>query len=55
GRVLDTYGYIGGGKDLKNSGCILGGSLSGPKARILLMIALENNLSDKALKELFVV
>lgn len=55
GRVLDTYGYIGGGKDLKKAGCILGGNLSGPKARILLMIALENKLSDEALKKLFIV
>lgn len=53
GRVLDTYGYIGGGKDLKRSGCILGGNLSGPKARLLLMIGLSNNLDDVALKALF--
>lgn len=53
GRVLDTYGYIGGGKDLKRAGCILGGNLSGPKARLLLMIGLSNNLDDVALNALF--
>ncbi len=53
GRVLDTYGYLGGGKDLVNSGCILGGNLNGQKARILLMIGLENGLSHDSLIQLF--
>ncbi|MFW5865430.1 MAG: asparaginase, partial [Candidatus Izemoplasmataceae bacterium] len=53
GRVLDTYGYLGGGKDLLNSGCILGGNLSGPKARLLLMIGLSNNLDDDAIRDIF--
>lgn len=53
GRVLDTYGYLGGGKDLIRSGCILGGHLSGPKARLLLMIALENGLDKQAITSLF--
>jgi len=53
GRVLDTYGYIGGGKDLVKNGCILGGNLSGPKARILLMIGLNNQLSHDQLIMLF--
>ena len=53
GRVLDTYGYIGGGKDLVKNGCILGGNLSGPKARILLMLALEDGLNHDQLLELF--
>jgi L-asparaginase len=43
GRVLDTYAYVGGGKDLTNRGCILGGSLNGQKARILLMLAISND------------
>jgi len=53
GRVLDTYGYIGGGKDLVKNGCILGGNLSGPKARILLMIGLKNGMGHTDLIALF--
>jgi L-asparaginase len=40
GRVLDTYGYEGAGKQLKRMGCILGGMLPSHKARIRLMAAL---------------
>ena len=40
GRVLDTYGYVGGGKDLRRRGVSLGGSLPGQKARIKLMVVL---------------
>jgi L-asparaginase len=40
GRVLDTYGYEGGGKQLKKMGAILGGMLPSHKARIKLMLAL---------------
>ncbi len=41
GRVLDTYGYEGAGKQLRNMGVILGGDLPGQKARIKLMLALS--------------
>ncbi len=41
GRVLDSYGYEGGGKMLRNLGTILGGDLNGQKARIKLMLALS--------------
>src|SRR5262249_8826502 len=37
GRVLDTYGYSGGGHEMRKMGVILGGYLSGQKARIKLM------------------
>lgn len=40
GRVLDTYGYEGGGKMLSNAGVIFGGDLTGQKAKIKLMLAL---------------
>jgi L-asparaginase len=40
GRVLDRYGYEGGGRELHRLGAIFGGDLSGPKARIKLMVAL---------------
>lgn len=29
GRVFDSYGYFGFGRDLKNFGCIFGGDLLG--------------------------
>lgn len=41
GRVLDTYGYEGAGKQLRLMGVILGGDLPGQKARIKLMLALN--------------
>ena len=53
GRVLDTYAYPGGGKDLTKRGCILGGSLNGQKARILLMLAISNNYTNDQIKDLF--
>ena len=40
GRVLDSYGYEGGGKHLRKLGVILGGNLPGQKVRIKLMLAL---------------
>jgi L-asparaginase len=40
GRVLDTYGYPGGGHELREMGCLFAGSLPGQKARIRLMLAL---------------
>ena len=53
GRVLDTYAYQGGGRDLTNIGCILGGSFNGQKARILLMLAISNNYSHEQIVKLF--
>lgn len=48
GRVLDSYGYEGGGKMLRDLGCIFGGNLNGQKARIKLMLALAStsNISE---------
>lgn len=48
GRVLDTYGYEGGGKHLRELGVIFGGNLPGQKVRIKLMLALglTQNLPD---------
>ena len=40
GRVLDVYGYAGSAKRQKESGVILGGEISGQKARIKLILAL---------------
>ncbi len=53
GRVLDTYAYTGGGKDLTNKGCILGGNLNGQKARILLMLAIANDFDFDDLVKLY--
>lgn len=55
GRVLDTYGYKGGGKDLRNLGAIFGGNLNGQKARIKLMLALGKTNSYDAIKQMFEV
>lgn len=48
GRVLDTYGYEGGGKHLRELGVIFGGNLPGQKIRIKLMLALglTNNMDE---------
>jgi len=55
GRVLDSYGYLGGGKNLTEMGCILAPSLNGQKARLLLMIALKKSNNVEYLKSLFTI
>lgn len=48
GRVLGTYGYEGGGKNLVDMGVIFGEHMPGQKARIKLMLALSasDNVED---------
>ncbi len=53
GRVLDTYGYEGGGKHLRSMGTILGGDLPGHKARIKLMLALAKTKDLEEIRKLF--
>lgn len=53
GRVLDIYGYEGAVKPLKAMGVILGGEISGQKARIKLMLALGITRDHKKLAEYF--
>ena len=53
GRVLDSYGYEGGGKTLRNMGVIFGDDLCGQKARIKLMLALGENKDLDRIKEIF--
>ena len=54
GSVEPVYGDEGGGKTLQKSGCILAGNLKGPKARLLLMLALAYYGNDKdKLAEMF--
>jgi len=53
GGVWPIYAYSGGGADLAQKGVILGGRLSGPKARILLMVALGATRSLKRIRQIF--
>ncbi|MGL4730456.1 MAG: asparaginase [Clostridium sp.] len=53
GRVLDSYGYEGGGKDLRNAGVIFADSMPGQKARIKLIIALGKTRNVDEIREIF--
>lgn len=53
GRVLDSYGYEGGGRTLKNAGAIFGFNLNGQKARIKLMLALGRGESLESIRTMF--
>lgn len=53
GRVSGIYGYKGGGSDLKNRGVILGQEVSGPKARIKLMVVLGKTKEMNRIKNYF--
>lgn len=53
GRVLDTYGYSGGGKNLRNAGAIFGDNLPGQKARIKLMLILSITNDINTIREIF--
>ena len=53
GRVFDSYGYLGSGRDLRNLGCIFGGDLPGQKARIKLMLALGKTDDLNEIKDFF--
>lgn len=53
GRVLDSYGYPGGGKTLRKLGVIYGDNLPGQKARIKLMLALSKTKDLNEIKKIF--
>ncbi|MGO4888152.1 asparaginase [Anaerobacillus sp. MEB173] len=53
GIVQDTYGYEGGGKQLKDMGIIFSNGLNGQKARLKLMVTLEQTNEQAKLQELF--
>jgi L-asparaginase len=53
GRVLPVYGYIGGGKTLKDAGAIFADNLPPQKARLLLMLGLQTTSKAGALQKLF--
>lgn len=53
GRVLGVHSYEGSAKALSNLGVILAGEISGPKARIKLILALGAKCSQHDLIQLF--
>lgn len=53
GRVMSSYGYPGGGKNLHDLGAIFGGELSGEKARIKLMLALGSGQNQEEIQKSF--
>lgn len=53
GGVWPIYAYPGGGADLVKKGAILGGRLSGSKARIKLMVALGDTRDPQEIQQVF--
>ena len=53
GRVLDVYAYEGGVQPQRDAGIMLGGEISGPKARIKLILALGVTDDPKQLAAYF--
>jgi L-asparaginase len=47
GRVLPNYGFEGGGKTLADAGAVMGDDLSPQKARILLMLLLQDGTTGQ--------
>jgi L-asparaginase len=47
GRVLPNYGFEGGGKTLVDAGAALGDDLSPQKARILVMLLLQDGVKEQ--------
>ena len=45
GRVFESYGYEGGGKQIKDLGVIFGDTLPGQKARIKLILAINSGMN----------
>jgi len=53
GRVSPAYGYEGGGRMLEEMGVVFGQDLSGPKARIKLMVALGVTSDPAEIRRIF--
>jgi L-asparaginase len=54
GRVLPNYGWEGGGKTLVNLGAVMGDDLSPQKARILVMLLVQEGVTgQKSLQAAF--
>lgn len=47
GRVLPNYGFEGGGKTLVDAGAVMGDDLPPQKARIVLMLLLQNGVQGQ--------
>ncbi|MBW6409800.1 asparaginase [Clostridium weizhouense] len=53
GRVFESYGYEGGGKNIREYGAIFGDVLTGQKARIKLLIAINYGFNMKEIRQMF--
>ncbi|MGL5479021.1 MAG: asparaginase [Clostridium sp.] len=53
GRVFESYGYEGGGKHLRNMGCIFGDTMPGQKARIKLLAAINSGKTVEEIRGIF--
>jgi L-asparaginase len=53
GRVTPAYGYEGGGKNLRELGVVFASELTGPKARIKLMVVLGLTSDPAEIRTLF--
>jgi L-asparaginase len=53
GGVRPAYGFPGGGAKWAHSGAIMAGTLNGPKARVMLALAMGAGLDGPALQDLF--
>ncbi len=53
GIAQDIYDYEGGGKQLKSAGVIFAPGLSGPKARLKLLVVLEQSTDHAYISEVF--
>ncbi|WP_342600844.1 asparaginase [Psychrobacillus sp. FSL H8-0483] len=53
GIAQDVYGYVGGGKGLKELGVIFAQGINGQKARLALLIALNHPDPQKAMNHIF--
>ena len=53
GRVLPNYGFVGGGKTLKDAGAVFADNLPPQKARLLLMLGLQSSSKAEDLQRLF--
>jgi L-asparaginase len=53
GYVQDLYGYMGGGKQLKQLGVLFSNGLNGQKARLKLLVSLQANYSLMELNNIF--
>jgi L-asparaginase len=53
GPVAPLYGFLGGGRHLREMGVLLGGDLRGTKARIRLMVCLGATSDPETLRRLF--